>query len=221
MSSDHRWTIIKSSDNVPVVIGMNIPQQIFKTQQTIRGFASFENLKRIGFEFIVTCCTKKETRHVSTICDVLSLSHHHIEWDINIIDTITEHLQVISEKIHAGKRIVLCCPNGVGNTAIMAGALCMHLIKQNRVAQLLVGPSDIVPMLRQMGPPGAVETLSQYKQLMKIIGMSEEDIYPWYQLHLPQNVVRFTKEYIKQYAAYQSIGISFPIMLNEYTFSLY
>ena len=221
MSSDHRWALLKGTDGVPIVICMNIPQQLFTYQNTVRGFASYENLKQIGFDIIVTCCTEKELQHISSICNVLKLIHYHIPHE-NMVnhDNMNKHMEHLTNYVKLGKKIVLCCPNGIGNTGVVAGALSVYMYKRRLLEHTLISSNNIVSLLRHMGPPNVIETASQYTTLMYILGIPENDIYPWDKLHDPNDVIASSGNYMKQYSKYQSSGILFPIMMNEFVFSI-
>jgi hypothetical protein len=222
MTKSHRWTIIRGCDNIPIVIGMNIPTQCSREFPTIKGFESFKNLKRIGFDMIVSCCSMgTDIQNISSICNVLQLEHVHVDCKMSMFtkDTIMEKIKYVVNAIHNDKRIVICCPNGVGNTAVFAGVLSTYMMHNNMLKQNMISSNDIVSLLRRMGPPNAVPTLSQYEHLMDLIGVSKLDIYPWHQIHHPHKSTDLVHRYLHQYKSYQSENIQFPILMNEYCFT--
>ena len=221
-SSDHRWTIIRGCNDVPIVIGMSIPQKFSYDGYAVHGFESFKQLKSIGFDLIVTCCTTQQLGKLSHICNVLSIQHIHIEWDDTklSIDDINTYLERVVQNISNGRRVAVCCPCGIGNTAVFGGALANKMMNIGILEQSLISPVDIVTTLRRMGPPGAITSLTQYELLMRLVNVRKDDIYPWYNIHNPHKVADLTRSYLRQYSTYQKKGVEYPIMMNDYSFVL-
>jgi galactitol-specific phosphotransferase system IIB component len=212
---------VRGCDDTPIIIGMNIPNNMCWKSDTVDGFGSFQNLKDIGFDIVVSCCTTKEIGHISSICNVLKLDHQHIEWEMSGLtnEPLVDHVKKLASSFIEGKRIVICCPNGIGSSVIFAGVLVTYMMNQGLLDQSLMTATDLVSSFRMMGPPNVIISKTQYDHLMELIGMSKQDIYPWYQIHDPQNVTILTLDYIKQYKNFLHQGIKYPIMMNEYSFS--
>ena len=223
---EHQWTIIKSCDNLPLVIGMNLPHPSKPTTRsntnTIEGFETFRSLKNIGFDMVVTCCATQHLKKTPSILTVLDIEHKHLEWDRYRTVESDESLKVcidqVAENVLMGRRVIICCPDGTGNTAVFACALFVRMM--HTLEHTLTRLADLVHVIRRMGPPAAITSKQQYLYLMQLLNVPELEINPWEEIHEPSRVVGLTKNYFAQHQHVRNKNVICPIMMNDYTFKL-